>query len=393
MLTPIYPANDIPKTFTPVVHYFTTKWKEMGYNVIVINYVSNFPRIYYKLASPFLSVLSSKLGFVICDHIIDDKEYVQDGISVKRICMRKTIPHTRFTDNQITKAYKKTIEYLDMVGFQPDCIIGHWVNPQLDIMPLLKQRYGVKTALVFHSSGDELLREYKKVSAHLMKSVDKLGFRSMATRRQFETKFNFGKECFYALSGVPKKYIINYDRQIIDIKRFVYVGTLIQRKYPSVLIPAIKRAFKDETFDVTYIGEGSEANEIIRQSKLCECETSVHLVGRQPRNIVADKLLECEVFIMISKAEIFGLVYLEAMAKGCIVIASRNEGIDGIIKDGVNGFLCKAGNVDELSSIISKIKSMSQDELCAISKSAVETAREMTDYKVAERYINSVINE
>lgn len=96
---------------------------------------------------------------------------------------------------------------------------------------------------------------------------------------------------------------------------------------------------------------------------------------------------------MISKAEIFGLVYLEAMAKGCIVIASRNEGIDGIIKDGVNGFLCKAGNVDELSSIISKIKSMSQDELCAISKSAVETAREMTDYKVAERYINSVINE
>ena len=41
---------------------------------------------------------------------------------------------------------------------------------------------------------------------------------------------------------------------------------------------------------------------------------------------------------MISKNEAFGLVYLEAMLAGCIV-ASRN-GIDGIIIDGYNGFLC-----------------------------------------------------
>ena len=38
---------------------------------------------------------------------------------------------------------------------------------------------------------------------------------------------------------------------------------------------------------------------------------------------------------MISELETFGLVYIEAMAAGCITIASRNEGFDGIIKDGV----------------------------------------------------------
>ena len=38
---------------------------------------------------------------------------------------------------------------------------------------------------------------------------------------------------------------------------------------------------------------------------------------------------------MISSSETFGLVYLEAMAAGCITIASRDEGFDGIIKDGV----------------------------------------------------------
>lgn len=40
---------------------------------------------------------------------------------------------------------------------------------------------------------------------------------------------------------------------------------------------------------------------------------------------------------MISRNETFGVVYLEAMAAGCITIASRNVGYDGIIVDRVNG--------------------------------------------------------
>jgi len=42
ILTPIYPAPDIPKTETPVVHYFTREWVKIGYNVRVIHYVLNF---------------------------------------------------------------------------------------------------------------------------------------------------------------------------------------------------------------------------------------------------------------------------------------------------------------------------------------------------------------
>jgi len=34
---------------------------------------------------------------------------------------------------------------------------------------------------------------------------------------------------------------------------------------------------------------------------------------------------------MVSAPETFGLVYLEAMAKGCIVIGTKNWGIDGIV--------------------------------------------------------------
>lgn len=102
------------------------------------------------------------------------------------------------------------------------------------------------------------------------------------------------------------------------------------------------------------------------------------------------QLREHDIFVMISKQETFGLVYLEAMAAGCITIASRGEGFDGIIQDGVNGFLCEAGNWHELSRIITHICELSSGDLCKISEAAQKTALELTDEKAAFKYINSV---
>ena len=97
-----------------------------------------------------------------------------------------------------------------------------------------------------------------------------------------------------------------------------------------------------------------------------------------------------DVFIMISENETFGLVWLEAMSRGCIAIASRDEGMDGVIINGVNGFLCKAGDENELERIISDIKKMDATELHQISQKAIETAKNMTDRKMAEAYINGI---
>ena len=47
LLSPLYPALDLPKTDTPVVHFFAKEWVKMGYNVRVFHYPSNFPSIYY----------------------------------------------------------------------------------------------------------------------------------------------------------------------------------------------------------------------------------------------------------------------------------------------------------------------------------------------------------
>ena len=50
---------------------------------------------------------------------------------------------------------------------------------------------------------------------------------------------------------------------------------------------------------------------------------------------------ESDIFILPSRNETFGMVYMEAMASGCITVCSKNDGVDGIIRDGINGFLCE----------------------------------------------------
>jgi glycogen synthase len=100
-----------------------------------------------------------------------------------------------------------------------------------------------------------------------------------------------------------------------------------------------------------------------------------------------------EVFIMVSDNETFGLVYLEAMSRGCIVIASKNGGMDGIIKNGVNGFLCEQGNENELYKILKKIKGMSIEEKKSISENGIKTSSNFKDSHVAQNYLENVVDK
>ena len=170
----------------------------------------------------------------------------------------------------------------------------------------------------------------------------------------------------------------------------MFVGTLIKRKFPAEIVPAVVNAFGLEQFEIYYIGQGAEEAHILAYAKQYGIESSIHLLGRMSRDEVVHRLQDSDVFVMNSRSEAFGLVYLEAMAQGCITIASRHEGFDGIIQDGENGFLCNAGDIDDLSSTIRRIKSMKANQLIDISNNAFETARRLTDKKAASMYLKEL---
>ena len=73
--------------------------------------------------------------------------------------------------------------------------------------------------------------------------------------------------------------------------------------------------------------------------------------------------------------------------------ASKNEGFDGIIKDGENGFLCEAGNYEELTKILRNIQFLSIDDKIKISQDAIKTANELTNKNVSKKYLKDILTE
>ena len=392
ILAPEYPADDLPKTTTPVVHLFCKEWKKMGVDVMVINPISNFPSLYYLLSKPFVNYISSKEGFQIRTHKASAREYIMDDVCIKRIPMAKTLPHTRYNHSEIANVSSQILEYCNSKYFIPDFIVGHWFNPTVEIINELRKKWHVKAGVVLHGDGSGLLKRYGNSLYTLMESIDIIGCRSFPIKSKFESLYNFNLPTFVCPSGISENYISNCSERVFTkpIESFIFVGTLIKRKYPAEMVPAISRAFPDRNFEIKYIGKGIEEKNVIRYGKIYGVSNNIKLLGRKSKDEVINVLKETDVLVMNSKDEAFGLVYLEAMAVGCIVIASKNEGFDGIIQDGVNGFLCNAGDIDDLSSTIKRIKRLSIDDINRISNAAIETAKDLTERKVAARYLSNL---
>lgn len=389
VLTSIYPADDIPKGWTPVVHYFTREWVKQGHRVLVINYQARFPDLYYIVAGLFQKKITSKVGYTVMTSAVDDKRYEIDSVPVYRICLKKLKPHGITSRKEMKRALEKTIDYCKEIGFRPDVITSHWANPQLAMMFHLKEVFHVRTCYIAHGAGH--FETFGNKTDKYWDAVDVVGFRSAAIKRKFETTAKYVKPSFMCYSGIPAHYNDNVvERSYESIKSAAYVGTLIQRKYPTALVIAMVDALGKD-FLLSYAGEGQEKESIKAEAERLGVAGNVRLLGRIERNEVIDLLDQSDLFIMISRSETYGLVYLEAMARGCITIASRDEGFDGIIEDGKNGFLCKAGDVEELTAIIRKIKAMNLSERKHISENAMATAKELTDERVAMRYLEALV--
>lgn len=394
LITNIYPNNDPSYPGTKVCHTFTKEWVEMGYNVRVVHFDSLFPRPYYWVGKLFNERIQAKTGSVAYTRTPrKPTRYTVDGIPVIFVPLRKYVPHKAPSQKQAEKAFQYVVGELEKDGFIPDLVTAHFVLPQLQFMPLFKKQYpDARTCLVLHGESGLFTKFYPDNYQTMMPWVDVWGFRSLAFQKSFEKRFGSEKPMFLCHSGIPEKYLETVNRDFGDgVKRFVFVGSLYELKNVDITLCALHKAMagKEYTFDI--VGSGAENDNL--HHLVDEFGMGDHVVfhGQMKRDDAQQVVRNADCFVMVSSREAFGLAYVEAMAKGCIVIGTIGQGIDGIVTHGENGFLCKARDVDGLADIINQIASLPQDDLKRISSNAAKTASNLTDRKVAENYINSII--
>jgi glycosyltransferase involved in cell wall biosynthesis len=312
-------------------------------------------------------------------------QYKKDGILVDLLPIKKSRPGVGFSYEVIEQQVKTIKEFIDRDGFRPDFVLGHFIHPSLELVVKLKEHYNAIGTVALH--GPENV--FSEIDARLFKKLDMVGFRSFPIKQSFDKTYG-ERSCYMCPSGVPKEFVTQSRKFDNGISNFIYVGTFMKRKYASCLVPAIVNAYKEDRYTITFVGDGDDKKQIISKAKEHNCMDRIRFTGRIPREEIFRHLDKSDVFIMISKIETFGLVYLEAMARGCIVVASKNEGMDGIIEHGKNGFLCTAGDEKELQLIIEQIKGMIPSQLESMSIESIKTAKQFTDSNVARDYIKAI---
>jgi glycosyltransferase involved in cell wall biosynthesis len=399
VLTSIYPQPDDDKTagVTPVVHYFAKEWARQGHEVIVIHNANKFLLPLYLVPKNIRRKINSLFGIVYPEFRQRKPLYrTSDNVKIIRLPILKVIPQRDFFPSQIKNHFQRVIGILQQYDFTPDVILGHWENPQIQLLSLLKDVFHCKTALVFHGAFYIRQSGFMRRNVRHIRNIDVIGARSKQEAGLVRDILKLPNEPFVCYSGIPDEFIQEptTDKTLSDdeLIEYLYVGRLIKRKHVDSILKALSQVYSRKNFFLRIIGTGDCEAELKALARQLQIEDRVVFYGLQPRHVVREYMRKAQCFTMVSSNEVFGLVYLEAMSQGCIVVASKGEGFDGIIVDGENGFLCEPGNSNQLASIYRRINSLSKEEKESISINAMKTAACFTDAKVAERYLDSVLS-
>lgn len=122
--------------------------------------------------------------------------------------------------------------------------------------------------------------------------------------------------------------------------RLVSVGNVIRRKNIHRVLAAIAPLPNVELDIYGSVAYEREYAELIRRRAAHrDLAGRVRIYGRVSDARIRDALVAADVLIAPSTYEGFGIVYLEAMTAGCVVIASRRGGARTMVEHGTSGLL------------------------------------------------------
>ena len=196
----------------------------------------------------------------------------------------------------------------------------------------------------------------------------------------------FGNFDKLTLINVKKKYGIPDDRIIV-----MFAGTITPRKGVIHLVKAIEMVVKSGYRNVFLVLAGPTEldrayfNEVYNYAN-SRLNGFVRLTGGIPYEDLKVLYSACDIFVLPSFEEGFGMVLTEAMASEKPLIGSNVGGIPMQIRDGWNGFLVELGNEKQLAErLIYLIEN--EEERKRMGRNSRRLAEEEFDWsKIAEKY-------
>jgi len=159
-------------------------------------------------------------------------------------------------------------------------------------------------------------------------------------------------------------------RKVKRVEDVVRIFNIIQQKVPAKLL---------------LIGDGPERSNIEKVCRELQVCNKVTYLGKQ--EAIEEILSICDLFILPSESESFGLSALEAMACEVPVISSNAGGLPEVNINGKTGFLSDIGNYEEMAQ--NALSLLSDDNLLIeFRKNALEQAKTFDLNRVLNQYVD-----
>lgn len=173
-------------------------------------------------------------------------------------------------------------------------------------------------------------------------------------------------------------------------KYLLYIGRLEPRRNILFLLDVFQRAVqKDESIRLVLIGKGDPAYTAECRARMAalQIRDKVFYCPQLEQKFVCEIYRCCDLFLLPTRYEIFGMVLLEAMYFGLPALTTFNGGSSTLIREGENGFILDRLDsdawADQICSVLADPAKMAE-----ISRQASDTvARHYTWDTLAPRFL------
>ena len=290
----------------------------------------------------------------------------QDG-NVRTIFFREIIPlpaklshiqdwyiswtFKRIIGNQIKKDISK--------GLQPPDLIHAHVSHSCAYYCLMASR-NLKLPLVVTEHYSGLLlgtaskEDYERVKKTIL-GADAFIFVGSNFQKNICDKMNIKRKTYIIPNMIDTSRFPELCRKKKEEFTFLTACHLTQNKHVDMVIRAFHNAFSmDETKRLLIAGDGEELTALQQLVNELEEESRIHFHGRYSREEMPELFAQADAFVLTSKVETFGIVYLEAMMCGLPCIGTAGQGADDII-DESNGLKVPYGDLERLAEAMKMI--------------------------------------
>ncbi|MDL5352032.1 glycosyltransferase [Microbacterium sp. zg-YB36] len=157
-----------------------------------------------------------------------------------------------------------------------------------------------------------------------------------------------------------------------EVNRILFVGRLTTEKHIDTLLHAVAKL--DPALDVTVdiVGGGDQRKSLDTLAAQLGLSEQVRFHGRVDEDELRSLYSRASVFAMPSIAELQSIATMEAMASGLPVVAADALALPHLVQDGVNGWLFRPRDADDLALKLTRVLTLSPEQFLAMQQASLK---------------------